>query len=89
MQRKVSTPAIGFARAEQADAEALVALRVLAMRESLERLGRFDPVRSRERFLSAFSPQHTRHILVDGERAVGQSERQQFRLVSAGGGEGL
>ena len=55
--------------AEQADAEALVALRILAMRDSLERIGRFDPVRSRERFLSAFSPQHTRHILVDGERA--------------------
>jgi GNAT superfamily N-acetyltransferase len=69
MQAKVSTQRIGFSMAEQADAEALVALRILAMRESLERLGRFDPVRSRERFLSAFSPQHTRHILVDGERA--------------------
>lgn len=69
MQAKSSAPAIAFAMAEQADAEALVALRILAMRESLERLGRFDPVRSRERFLSAFSPRHTRHILVDGERA--------------------
>ena len=49
MQGKASTPAIGFARAEEADAEALVALRIVAMRESLERLGRFDPVRSRER----------------------------------------
>jgi GNAT superfamily N-acetyltransferase len=69
MQAKVSSQRIGFSMAEQADAEALVALRILAMRESLERLGRFDPVRSRERFLSAFSPRHTRHILVDGERA--------------------
>src|SRR5436190_23360186 len=69
MQAKVSRPAIGFAMAEQADAEALVALRILAMRESLERIGRFDPARARERFLSAFSPQHTRHILVDGECA--------------------
>jgi GNAT superfamily N-acetyltransferase len=51
------------------DAEALAALRVLAMRESLERIGRFDPMRARERFLSGFSPQHTRHILVGGERA--------------------
>jgi GNAT superfamily N-acetyltransferase len=51
------------------DAEALAALRVLAMRESLERIGRFDPIRARERFLSGFSPQHTRQILVGGERA--------------------
>lgn len=36
------------------------------MRESLERIGRFDPMRARERFLSGFSPEHTRHILVDG-----------------------
>ncbi len=55
--------------AVQSDAEELVALRILAMRESLERIGRFNPARARERFLSAFSPQHTRHILVDGERA--------------------
>ncbi len=38
------------------------------MRESLERIGRFDPVRARERFLSAFSPEHTRHIEFNGER---------------------
>lgn len=60
---------IEFATAAEADAEALVDLRILAMRDSLERIGRFDPVRSRERFLSAFSSRHTRHILVDGERA--------------------
>jgi GNAT superfamily N-acetyltransferase len=51
------------------DAEALAALRVVAMRESLERIGRFDPMRARERFLSGFSPQHTRHVVVGGERA--------------------
>ncbi len=50
------------------DAEALVALRIAAMRESLERIGRFDPVRARERFLAGFSPAHTRHIVVAGER---------------------
>lgn len=60
---------IGFSAADPDDAEALVALRILAMRESLERLGRFDPVRARERFLSGFSPKHTRHILVDGAHA--------------------
>jgi GNAT superfamily N-acetyltransferase len=61
--------AITFSAAAPSDAEALVALRILAMRESLERVGRFDPVRARDRFLSVFLPQHTRHILVDGERA--------------------
>jgi GNAT superfamily N-acetyltransferase len=69
MSTPIAKQLVDFSPAEQADAEALVALRILAMRDSLERLGRFDPVRSRERFLSAFSPQHTRHILVDGERA--------------------
>ncbi len=51
------------------DAEDLVALRIAAMRESLERIGRFDPVRARERFLSGFAPEHTRHIELDGLRA--------------------
>ena len=53
---------------EASDADALAALRVRSMRESLERIGRFDPVRARERFLSGFSPQHTRHILSGGVR---------------------
>jgi GNAT superfamily N-acetyltransferase len=60
---------IALAAATERDAEALVSLRIVAMRESLERIGRFDPARARERFLSTFQPQHTRHILVDGERA--------------------
>ena len=49
--------------------EAFVALRIEAMRESLERIGRFDPARARERFLSGFSPEHARHIEVHGARA--------------------
>ena len=61
--------AIAFAAATQGDAEALVRLRIVAMRESLERIGRFEPERARERFLLTFQPQHTRHVLVDGERA--------------------
>lgn len=39
------------------------------MRESLERIGRFDPRRARERFLSGFSPAHTRHVLLGDEAA--------------------
>jgi GNAT superfamily N-acetyltransferase len=38
------------------------------MRESLERIGRFDPQRARDRFLSGFSPAHTRHILLVGKK---------------------
>jgi len=57
-----------FAGAVAEDLEAIVALRQVAMRDSLERLGRFDPVRVRERFASVFDPALTRHIEVDGER---------------------
>ena len=38
------------------------------MRESLERVGRFDPQRARDRFLAHFEPAHTRHVVVDGAR---------------------
>jgi GNAT superfamily N-acetyltransferase len=50
------------------DAEPLAALRVEAMRESLERVGRFDPERARARFLGSFSPEFTRAIMRAGER---------------------
>ena len=52
----------------QEDAEELVALRIAAMRESLERIGRFSPERARARFLDTFDPSQTRHIVVDGQR---------------------
>ncbi len=45
-------------------------LRAIVMRPDLERLGRFDPVHVRQRFLSGFVPQNTRVIVVDG-RDVG------------------
>ena len=53
---------------QQDDAEQLVALRIAAMRDSLIRIGRFDPQRARERFLSGYSPAHTRHIALAGRR---------------------
>lgn len=53
-----------------ADFEALLELRSHAMRESLERLGRFDEGRSRKRFEDGFEPSFTRHIQL-GERRVG------------------
>lgn len=50
------------------DFERMADLRAEALRESLERLGRFDPVRVRERLRSAFEPACMRHILINGER---------------------
>lgn len=59
---------VTFTDVQPSDFKALVAIRIEAMRKSLERIARFDPVRARERFRSGFSPEHTRHIVVDGER---------------------
>ena len=50
------------------DFDAMVAIRIEALRESLERLGRFDPVRARERLAAGFVPEHMRHIELVGER---------------------
>ena len=57
-----SSVPVTFSPADANDFEALVTLRIEAMRESLKRVGRFDPERARERFRSGFSPAHTRHI---------------------------
>ena len=54
--------------AAASDFEALLALRVRAMRPSLEALGRFDPVRARERFAAAFVPEHLHHLVLSGQR---------------------
>jgi GrpB-like predicted nucleotidyltransferase (UPF0157 family)/GNAT superfamily N-acetyltransferase len=54
--------------ATDADFEALVSLRIAAMRESLERIGRFEPARARERFRASFAREWTRHIEWEGQR---------------------
>ena len=50
------------------DFEALLALRMRAMRESLTRLGRYDEARARERLADGFMPENTHHIEVQGQR---------------------
>jgi len=50
------------------DAQALAGLRVAAMRESLEAVGRFDPQRARARFLDGFAPEYTREAVCEGTR---------------------
>ena len=54
--------AIVLTAASLQDADSLADLRVTAMRESLTRIGRFDPQRARDRILSDFNPEHTRII---------------------------
>lgn len=59
--------ALTLGPASDDDFEALLALRMAAMHESLQRLGRFDPQRAKERLSRAFEPAHTRNILLAGE----------------------
>ena len=46
----------------------LVRIRIAAMRDSLTRVGRFDPDRAKERFESGFNPEYTRFINFGGLR---------------------
>lgn len=50
------------------DADDLVEIRIAAMRESLERIGRFDPQRAKERFISNFEPENTKYIVLNGSK---------------------
>lgn len=62
----VSEPNVSLMPVVEADFDRLADLRVAAMRESLERVGRFNPERARERLRSTFSPEHTRFIVFEG-----------------------
>ncbi|MER5930984.1 GNAT family N-acetyltransferase [Streptomyces sp. NPDC002054] len=67
-----AAPGIGAGRpigwalrsAEPADVEAIAELRATVMRPDLERLGRFDEHRVRQRLRDSFSPQHTSVIVM-------------------------
>ncbi|CAB3679409.1 hypothetical protein LMG26690_01509 [Achromobacter animicus] len=65
---ELAPASLRFTPAAEADFEALLALRIEAMRDSLERLGRFDPDRARERLRGTFRPECTWHIEEDGKR---------------------
>lgn len=51
------------------DLEDLVELRAVVMRPDLERLGRYDEHRVRQRLRDGFEPEHTQIIEVEGELA--------------------
>lgn len=68
MNERHSTPSgLSLTPAGEGDFEALLALRMAAMRESLERAGHFDPQRARERLSRGYLPAYTRHILKNGD----------------------
>ena len=50
------------------DFERMADVRIEVLRESLERLGRFDVQRARARLAANFIPEDMRHIELDGER---------------------
>ncbi|WP_405750640.1 GNAT family N-acetyltransferase [Streptomyces sp. NBC_00012] len=51
------------------DVEVLAELRATAMRPDLERLGRYDEHRVRQRLRDVYAPEHTSLVVVDGEFA--------------------
>lgn len=53
--------------AEFGEGESLAQLRILAMQESLEAIGRFDPIRARDRFLATFTPEETFKVVLEQE----------------------
>ncbi|CAG6398563.1 L-amino acid N-acyltransferase YncA [Actinacidiphila cocklensis] len=55
--------------AAAADVEPIADLRAVVMRPDLERLGRYDEHRVRQRFRDSFDPRHTTVITVGGELA--------------------
>ena len=57
-----------FAGVTPADFDELAALRIAAMRESFESVGRFDSERARERLRQSFYPEHTQVIVFGGVR---------------------
>jgi GNAT superfamily N-acetyltransferase len=57
------------------DLEELAELRAVVMRPDLERLGRYDDHRVRQRLRDAYAPEHTRIIEVEGEFAGSISMR--------------
>jgi len=57
-----------FGEVAAGDFDELAELRIEAMHASLERVGRFDPERARERLRRSFIPEHTRWIVMKGKR---------------------
>jgi GNAT superfamily N-acetyltransferase len=83
--------------ATAADVEPIAELRATVLRPDLERLGRFDEHRVRQRLRDSFSPEHTSVIVADGAFAGCVTVRpagevrwlEHFYLAPAVQGRGL
>jgi GNAT superfamily N-acetyltransferase len=64
-------PAFALAPAAPGDIDRLVPIRLAAMRESLARIGRWDPARAEARFRAGWNSAHTRLILDAGGELLG------------------
>lgn len=79
------------------DFEAMLALRIEALRESLERLGRFNPDVARARLRAQFRPEWMHHLMRDGERVgyftveprEGDLRLHHLYLTQAAQGQGI
>ncbi len=58
---------IEFKPCSASDLETLVTIRIAAMKESLENIGRFDPQRARERLAENFRPDDTVLVIAEGK----------------------
>lgn len=95
----VSAHATGWVlrAAVAADIEAIAELRATVMRADLERLGRYDEHRVRQRLRDSFSSQHTSIIMIDRELAGcvtvrpagGRQWLEHFYLAAHRQGRGL
>jgi GNAT superfamily N-acetyltransferase len=52
--------------ADPADVEQMAELRAVVMRPDLDRLGRYDEIRVRQRLRDNFAPEHTSVVVADG-----------------------
>lgn len=59
---------ISFGEVSAGDFDEVLELRIAAMKESLQRVGRFDPERARERLRQSFHPQFSSFIQLDAGR---------------------
>lgn len=92
-----SSMSIALRPATADDSEWIAELRAEVLRADLERLGRFDETRVRQRFRDAFEPTQTLIIVVDGTdvgsvaiRAEGESRwLEHFYIATSHQGRGL
>lgn len=66
---ELMTP-LSFKTAVHTDLEQLIAIRIAAMKESLENIGRFNPERARERFANKFIPDQTT-LVIQNNKIIG------------------